>query len=95
MTAPAVIRQKKDESLDSLLEALNNLGIEEEDLQALEQAGTSVGTAGARPLERDPLGNQAYTYRLLAVLAQKVVAQQARISKLEAQASSKSKTKAA
>jgi hypothetical protein len=92
LTAPKIIREKKDESLDYLLEALNNLDISEEHMQVLEQAGTSIGSGGiGKPLERDPLGNQAYIYRVLAVLAETVASQQARISQLE----SKKTTKAA
>ena len=66
MTAPAIIRQRRQESLSSLENTLSQLvGVTAEHLEALDKA---VGRTGYPP-ERDQVLQQAYLAAALNALA--------------------------
>lgn len=77
MTAPAIIRQQREEDLGRFEEALAQLqGVTDEHIAALRQAPNSA-TPGARyPVEADALGQQAYLAAALRGIAEALLAQQ-------------------
>lgn len=96
MTAPSVIHDQRAQDLAAFRAVLQQLeGVSEEHLEHLARSGSSSYGSPPFPKYNDPVGVAAYQAAALRAITEAIVSQQERISQLEGQAQSKSKTKAA